>query len=447
MVFALGTCGSVANFIRADVPFTIRGPGVNPSDFRMTTFASGLNYPVGMVELSDGSVMVAVSNGNSFFGSNSGSLIRLADTDGDGVADEQNILADNVPGGGLSSLRMIDDLIFATGQGNGRPISIYRAGKNPSSPVSKVGEISINYALSWLHPHSALGVRKTPGRADSYDLVFQLGSRTNFDDTNGSLRLRSDIGVSGRVAGDSIHMITITDDGKNIAGSDLRQIATGLRNAAGFAFDPETGDLYIQDNGIDGVTNPNEPTSADELNVLSFAEIGGDVEDYGFPDNYHEYRTNRVVGGSDVQPLVVFQPIPSPRGAEAEGPNDIALAPPSFPEALRNGLFVGMHGRFSLGGTKNEENPLVFVDLNDQSYFHFIENDEPDIGHLDGLLSTRDSLFVADLSPRGGFSGSNRNTGTVYQIKSLVPEPSSWALGLLGVWLIALSYHPLRSAS
>ena len=115
IVFAVVTCDSVANFIRADVPFSIRGPGVNPSDFRMTTFASGLNYPVGMVELSDGSVIVAVSNGGSFFGSDSGSLIRLADTDDDGVADEQNILADDVPGGRLSSLRMIDDLIFATG--------------------------------------------------------------------------------------------------------------------------------------------------------------------------------------------------------------------------------------------------------------------------------------------------------------------------------------------
>ena len=64
---------------------------------------------------------------------------------------------------------------------------------------------------------------------------------------------------------------------------------------------------------------------------------------------------------------------------------------------MSNGVFVGMHGKFSLGGTSNEENPLVFVDLNDNSYFHIIQNDEPSVGHLDGLLSTNDSLFVADI--------------------------------------------------
>ena len=56
----------------------------------------------------------------------------------------------------------------------------------------------------------------------------------------------------------------------------------GLRNPAGFAFDPNNGDLYLQDNGIDGVVNANEPTSADELNVIAAAQIGGPIEDFGF---------------------------------------------------------------------------------------------------------------------------------------------------------------------
>ena len=66
---------------------------VQPEEFRITVFAKGLNYPLGMVLLDDGSVLVAVTNGSSFFGSTSGSIVRLEDSDGDGVADSQTILA------------------------------------------------------------------------------------------------------------------------------------------------------------------------------------------------------------------------------------------------------------------------------------------------------------------------------------------------------------------
>ncbi len=420
----IAACMFSVNHSHAQVPFSIQGPGVESDDFRMTTFATGLNFPVGMQELSDGSIMVAVSNGN-FFGSSSGSILRLADTNGDGVADEQTTLFADVPGGLLSSLRVIDDLVIATGQGSGRPIAIMRAGETPSDPLSLVGEFEINYNGRWLHPHSALEVRRTPGIEDSYDLLFQLGSRTNFDTTTSTLSYESTFGLQGDLAGDAVHMITFTDDGENLVGTEVQQIATGLRNAAGFAWHPETGDLYVQDNGIDGVPDSNEPTSADELNVIPVEQIGGELEDFGFAENYTEYRTNTIVGGEGIQPLVAFQPLPSPDGAEAEGPNDIAFAPAAFPEGLNNGIFVGMHGRFSLGGTENEENPLVFVDLTDNSYFHFIGNDEEAIGHLDGLLATDDSVFLADISPSGGFESSANNSGAIYQIQSLVQTPTS----------------------
>ena len=313
------------------------------------------------------------------------------------------------------------DLVFATGQGSGVPISIYRLGEEPDDPLTLQGTITISYSGSWLHPHSALAVRPTPGASNSHDLFFQLGSRTNFDDTTATRPLSSTIGSSGNLAGDAIHMIQITDLGSSVTGTNPQQIATGLRNAAGMAFHPTTGDLYLQDNGIDGVNVPIEPTSADELNVIRAAEIGGILADFGFPDSYVEYRTETVIGTAGIQPLVAFQPLPVPDGAEAEGPNDIAFAPSTFPESLRGGIFVGMHGQFSLGGLSNEENPLVFVDLDDNSYFHFIGNDESGVGHLDGLLTTDDSLFVADLSPGGGLGPGDRNSGVIYQIQASAP--------------------------
>ena len=107
-------------------------------------------------------------------------------------------------------------------------------------------------------------------------------------------------------------------------------------------------------------------------------------------------------------------------GEESEGPNDIAFAPPAFPDGLNNGIFVGFHGKFNRGGTNNEENPLVFVDLTTTNYFHFTSSRDANIGHLDGLLATEDSLFVSDLTMSGDLNtGSGR--GVIYQIKSLVP--------------------------
>ena len=40
--------------------------------------------------------------------------------------------------------------------------------------------------------------------------------------------------------------------------SNLTRIAAGVRNAAGLAFHPTTGDLYFADNGIDGLIDPEE---------------------------------------------------------------------------------------------------------------------------------------------------------------------------------------------
>jgi len=370
-----------------------------------------------MTQLDDGSLLVATSNGSSFFGSSSGSIIRLADTDGDGVSDLTQTLVNHVPGGKISALRRSGNLIFVTGQGS--PISIYTLGAQVDEPLSLLGSITINYSGGWLHPHSALAVRPTPGVPNSHDLFFQLGSKVNFSDTTDTLTFSSNIGSTGSIAGDAIHRIRITDHGESISGSSSTQIATGLRNAAGMAFHPVTGDLYLQDNGIDGVVVTIEPTSADELNVIPVENIGGPIEDFGFPSTYVQYRTNVTIGNTGIQPLVTFQPLPSPNGSESEGPNDIVFSPANFPEPLQNGMFVGFHGQFSSGGLANEENPLVFVNLDDNSYFHFIENTETGIGHLDGLLSTSDSLFAADISPGGGLGSSARNTGKIYQIMTL----------------------------
>src|SRR5262245_12099986 len=63
--------------------------GVDPANLRVTTFASGLNFPTGMQQQSDGSILVATSNNptgtGSFYASTVGSLLRFTDLDHNGV--------------------------------------------------------------------------------------------------------------------------------------------------------------------------------------------------------------------------------------------------------------------------------------------------------------------------------------------------------------------------
>src|SRR5206468_12479118 len=147
-------------------------------------------------------------------------------------------------------------------------------------------------------------------------------------------------GASVTLPVDSAYLLTITDHGTNVTATNLTHLANGLRNPAGYAFHPATGDLYFQDNGIDGLVDPNEPLSADELNFIARTNMGGTTGYFGFPSHYTAYRTGTVVGGAGIQPLIAFQPIPDPfTGHESEGADDIVFAPPGFPDGLNTGVF------------------------------------------------------------------------------------------------------------
>src|SRR5262249_36966716 len=138
--------------------------------------------------------------------------------------------------------------------------------------------------------------------------------------------------------------------------------------------------------------------------------LGGAVENFGFPSSYVEYRTGRRIGKVGIWPLAIFQPTPNPyTGSESEGPAQLAFAPNG------DGVYIGFHGRFVLGGLANEENPLLYYDLSAGTSSQFVGNDEPGVGHLDGLLTTSGSLFAADLFSTGDLSAVG--TGVIYQFR------------------------------
>jgi glucose/arabinose dehydrogenase len=394
-------------------PFTLQGPGLDPRDFRVTVFASGLNFPYGMARLKDRSLLVATSDptGGSYFRS-TGTLLRFVDANRDGVADAAGtILFSGLPGP-LTALCVTGRLVFVTSSGATRRITVLRTGRRPGDPLTLVGTIDFAFPAGWEHTTYALAARRAQ-QSTAYDLFFNVGSRGNADQDETTVNVTGL--MTGTLAGASIYRVTVRDRfPRPPSFTKLMQVASGLRNAAGLALQASRGDLYLAENGIDGLVDRNEPLSVDELGRIPRAGLKGAVEDFGFPASYVEYRTGTVVGGAGIAPLATFQPIPSPDGSESEGPAQIALSPARFRAPLKNGVFVGFHGRFDRAGVVNEENPLVFWSRATGEYFHVVSNDEPAVGHLDGLCASGDSLFVSDLD-RGGALVAGGG-GVIYQI-------------------------------
>src|SRR5439155_1993192 len=107
MIFAAFVCLGTA----LAQPFTVQGPGVNSNGFRITTFASGLDFPLGMARLSDGSLLVTISQGANYFNS-TGKLLRFVDANDDGIADGPGtVLYANLPGS-QTAVRGAGNLVF-----------------------------------------------------------------------------------------------------------------------------------------------------------------------------------------------------------------------------------------------------------------------------------------------------------------------------------------------
>jgi glucose/arabinose dehydrogenase len=465
-------------------PFAVGGdPIVHPTDFRVTTFASGLNYPHGMMTLSDGSLLVAVNNPNNggvnFFDT-TGELLRFTDANHDGVADNPagSVLYNGLPGE-VTAVKQAGHYIVATSsQAGSERISFLHRGLTPADPLTLVGSINFSFPNpAWDHTTFALAVRPTPGQPGNFDVFFNIGSEFNgvvigddgqvVLDQNGIPTFQPTVDpvqasglLSTTLIGDSIYMVTVHDVRGTPRVSNLTRIASGLRNAASMAIDPTTGDLWFADNGIDGNDGGNEAWSTDELDRIPAAQIGGAVEFFGFPTLVNGHIVYSYVKTIDkpgdpvmvlnpnvgVQPVVAFEPLPDPvltvEGSESEGSSGFALSPSQFPAGLNHGVFVGFHGLFDQGGIANDENPMVFADPSTGHYFDFISNNLPNIGHLDEILSTNNSLFVADISSTGElFGASGVGAGVIYQIEAVAAPTTAVSIGAHSLKAAATQVH------
>lgn len=393
----------------------LNGTALDTSRFNVTPFSVTLPGPLGMVQLSDGSFAVAAYYPG---------IVRLTDADHNGVADNIGTRLFAAPGAHTGLVQAGNYYIdgnfgdYQNGHFDGQVMTVLKPGANPSDQWTPVGALKLDFPAGWEHSQLGIATRPTPGHAGSYDLVFNIGSEFDRQASTDKVALTGGL-ISGTLDGDSLYAVTLDLSGQTPVASDLRKVASGIRNVIGMGFQPGTGDFYFGDNAIDG-TGPlgDEPPQAEEINRITAADFNSRVvPNFGYPDCYTQYRTGAAIGSGCVNPFFAIQPIANgtPLGSESEGITQIAFAPSGFPSGFNNGIFIGFSGKGSTGAA-DEENAVGYYDFGTGNYLHFSENSEDGVYQPIGIMATANALFIADYG-----------AGIVYEVTAAaVPEPSSF---------------------
>ena len=391
------------------------GPQVNGSDFAVTVFASGLSFPQSIQKLPDNSIVVQTSP--SFSG---GDLLRFSDLNFDGIADGPGTSIYTAPAnqGPLTQLVQAGSYLI---QGNygAHSIVILQPGATPASQLTEVARMEFGYPGElWWHDTIGLAVRPTPGQPGSYDLIFNVGSQ--FDNIASIDTVSVSNLVNASLNPDSLYMVTLNLSGPTPVASNLRQVASGIRNVFGMGFD-ENGNFWFSENAMDG--NPFPPQAeelnrilADTLNKLQAGDINTAVPNFGFPTCFPDYFTGVIASPGCTAPVVAFTPLTDAFSnlMYSQGATQIAFAPPDFPAPYNHGIFIA----FSAG---NGRNPVIFYNLDTGLYEYFLLGDAAGMRRT-GLLSTNNALFLT-----------NFTTGEVLQFTSAVPEPATFLIAAIGL--------------
>src|SRR5688572_180058 len=223
--------------------FTVTRQVNLPPGFAIKVFASGLDH-VRQMALSPDGVLYATARGQD-------RVVRLPDEDGDGVADHVETVADGLEG--VHGIAFKDGVLYAATEvevirledANGDGVAEKRTVIIDDMPTGGVGRAGENHSTRTIH------------FGPDGKLYVSIGSSCNAcieeDERRAAISRYSPEGKLGKV------------------------YARGIRNAVGFTFRPETGEMWAVNNGRDFLGEDTPPEG-----VLKVREDGN----YGWPYCY-----------------------------------------------------------------------------------------------------------------------------------------------------------------
>src|SRR2546430_955507 len=294
-LLALGCSDSVTSERRAHPIPTVALDAISiaghelyvPSGFNANLFADGL----------DGARSLALGPGGAVFVtlSSDGAIVRLVDTNGDGVADARSTV--------LSGLSYPFGLAF-------RGDTMYFAEQNA------VRRLDPGATPVTLIPNLPTGGHVTRTIAFGPDNLLYVA-----------------IGSSCNVCDDALPRAAVTR--YNLDGSNPHTFATGLRNSVGLAFHPTTGELWANNNDRDNLGDDLPP---EHLNILR------DGKWYGWPQCYLPGEANPEYQGADCSgvepPALTFQAHSAPLGLAF-------YTGAMFPAEYQGDAFMTYHGSWN----------------------------------------------------------------------------------------------------
>ena len=319
------------------------GQPVAAHEFKVNAFARGLNHPRFLYTLPNGDVLavetaspgsepvtgirgwvqkqVMTRAGSVVPSANRITLLR--DANGDGVAEIKSVFVENLHSP-FGVVLVGNDLYVA----NCDSLVRFKYQTGQTSITERPTKI-IDLPSSINHHWTKTVVASRDGKF----LYVSIGSNSNIGDNGMQAEIgRASVWVIDRASGQS------------------RTYATGLRNAAGLAINPETGRLWAAVNERDEIGDNVPPDYMTQVRQGGF---------YGWPYSYWGHNVDDRV--KPQRPDLVAKAIEPDYGL---GPHTASLGlafytGAALPEHYRNGAFVGQHGSWNRGKLNGYQ--VIFV--------------------------------------------------------------------------------------